>query len=91
MPCITCYTDFCPMIKMAVALLQGPSRMSISEKVKIGNVMLEYPSGDFYSILWWGRFRFSVSQMKVLCLLSVHKKRSNTVVSLASNFTGENF
>lgn len=90
MPYITCYADFCPTIKVAVVLLQGQLCMSILEELKIGNVMLEYPSRVFYSIMWWGSFRFSVSQMKVLCLLSKHKKRSNTVVFLASSFAGQN-
>lgn len=78
MPYITCYADFCPTIKVAVVLLQGQLCMSILEELKIGNVMLEYPSRVFYSIMWWGSFRFSVSQMKVLCVFYLSIKRGAT-------------
>lgn len=70
------------MLKVAVTHLQGKSYMSLSEEQKIGNMMLKYPSRDFSSVLWWERFRFSVSEMKITYIFYLCTKRGATQLNL---------
>lgn len=91
MPYVRCYADFSLRIKMAVACYTVKPCMSISEELKFRNVVLKDPSRELSQLSVVGRFQdHCLSNEITLCLLSLHKKRSNTVVFLASSFAGQN-